>query len=134
MKTFYTKNMLAHYGKQLVSARRLARYENLIGRQMPPEDAASFRRKAMVERITQEIVENLIVSGSENPIVEEVRQTLEKKLGYTIEFHYPPGSLDYRIYSRGPQGEREELTGPAKDEFMLTLWNVTLETVNATML
>lgn len=126
--------MLAHYGKQLVSARRLARYENLIGRQMPPEDAAALRRKAMVERITQEIVENLVFSGSENPIVTEVRQKLENRLGETIEFHYPPGSLDYRIFKRSPDGAREEITGSQKDEFMLALWNVTLETVDATML
>lgn len=134
MHTFYTKNMLAHYGKQLVSARRLARYEHLVGRQMPPEDAALFRRKAMVERITHEIVENLIFSGSENPVVDDVRQQLEQQLGKRIEFQYPPGSLDYRIYVLADSGERHEVTGHNKDEIMLALWDVTLKTVDATML
>ena len=88
----------------------------------------------MVERITQEIVENLIFSGSENPIVTEVRQKLEKQLGDTFEFQYPPGSLDYRIFKHSPEGERLEIIGAEKDELLLALWNVTLETVDATML
>ncbi len=134
-QSFYTRNMLHQYGKQLVSARRLARYRQLMGNASPqgvgpPEDV---RRRLMVERIAREIVDNLIFSGSENPVVQEVKQRLGSAMGMELEFYYPPGELDFKIIKITPEGPRE-ISHEEKHLVMGKLWDITLETVNETML
>ena len=132
--SFYTRQMLTTYGRQLVNARRLVRYEQLMGRQLPPEDAVAYRRKLMIERISKEIVDNLIFSGSQNSIVVEVRKALESATGMTLEFYYPPGRLDYQIFKLERNGDRTELSAEEKQYIMNKLWDVTTRTVDATTL
>ena len=132
--SFYTRQMLTTYGRQLVNARRLARYEQLMGRQLPPEDSVAYRRKLMIERISREIVDNLIFSGSDNPIVTEVRKALEAEMGTKLEFFYPPGRLDYKIFRTDDNGVKTELDEVEKQVLMGKLWNVTTRTVDATTL
>ncbi len=129
------RHMLLQYGKQLVSSRRLARYHQLLGlgggqgESVPPD----VKRRLMVERISREIVDNLIFSGSENPIVLEVRQRLNESLGEELIFQYPPGELDFKILRSGPDGPRA-LPPDEKHRIMGKLWDVTLQTVNESML
>ncbi len=134
-QSFYTRQMLLQYGKQLVAARRLARYEQLLGRgsQSGPE-AVAAKRQMMVERIAREIMENLIFSGSENPIVQEVRSRLAREMGEEFTFRYPPADRDFQIFRTTPGGEEKELGAAEKQNLMGRLWDVTLRTVDATML
>lgn len=133
--SFYTRQMLLRYSRQLVAARRLARYDRLLGRggQADP-DAAAEKRQAMVERVAREIVENLIFSGSENPIVQEVQGRLIEELGEELVFRYPPADLDFKIFRTLEDGEERELLPGEKQAVMGRLWDVTLRTVDATML
>ena len=133
--SFYTRQMLLRYSRQLVAARRLARYDRLLGRagQADP-DAAAERRQAMVERVAREIVENLIFSGSENPIVQEVQERLTEEMGEQLVFRYPPADLDFKIFRTAEDGEEHELAPGEKQAVMGRLWDVTLRTVDATML
>ncbi|MDR1359359.1 MAG: hypothetical protein LBJ82_00110 [Deltaproteobacteria bacterium] len=134
-QSFYTRQMLLQYGKQMIAARRLARYERLTGRrQRIDDDAALGRRRALVERIAREIIENLLFSGSENPIVLEVRKSLERETGQEYVFRYPPAEEDFLILRRTPEGGEEELTGEERERLMSRLWDVSLRVVNATML
>lgn len=133
--SFYTRQMLLRYSRQLVAARRLARYDRLLGRgaQADP-DAAAAKRQAMVERVAREIVENLIFSGSENPIVLEVQERLTEEMGEQLVFRYPPADLDFKIFRTAEDGEEKELPPGEKQAVMGRLWDVTLRTVDATML
>jgi hypothetical protein len=134
-QTFYTRQLLLHYGKQLVAARRLARREQLIGRGLHGDEAENaLRRRTMIERIAREIMDNLIFSGSENPIVQEVRGRLEGELGEKLIFRYPPADQDVKIFRRNDQGQEHELPQREKQQVMDRLWDVTLKTVDATML
>jgi hypothetical protein len=134
-QSFYTRQMLMHYGRQLVAARRLARREQLIGRG-PHGDApdAEARRRAIIERIAHEIMDNLIFSGSENSIVGEVRRRLAGELGEHLVFRFPPAEGDVRIFRKSENGEEKELPQGEKQLVMDRLWDVTLKTVDATML
>ena len=38
------------------------------------------KRQAMIERVSREIVENLIFVGSMNPIVQEIKEELENEV------------------------------------------------------
>ena len=134
-QTFYTRQMLLQYGRQLVAARRLARYDQLLGRgpQAGAQDVAA-KRRMMVERIAQEIMENLIFSGSENPIVQEVHDRLTQETGEEFIFRYPPADQDFKVFRTTPEGVEQELPESEKQKLMGQLWDVTLRTVDATML
>lgn len=133
-RSFYTRQMLLRYSKQLVAARRLARYERLIGRERLDDPAtAEAKRHAMVERVAREIMENLIFSGSDNPIVREVQDQLSLENGEDYVFRYPPAEQDFQVFRATDTGE-EELTPSEKQLLMGQLWDVTLRTVDATML
>ena len=133
-QSYYTRQMLLQYGRQLVAARRLARYDQLLGRERVTDtEVLSARRRAMVERIAREIMENLIFSGSENHIVQEVRENLAREMGEEYTFQYPAAELDFKIFRKTPDGGTEELMASEKQKIMGRLWEVTLRTVEATM-
>ena len=140
--------MLSQYDRQLVAARRLARIRPGAD---PPADAsaltrqtgegttdnheapAEVRRRVMVEHVARELLENLLFTGSDNPIVQEVRQELDHRLNGHFSFWYPPGEVDVRIAREGPEGPRE-LSDAERREVLTELWDITLAKVDATML
>ena len=127
--------MLLQYGKQLIAARRLSRYEQLIGRkQQTDREAVLARRRLTVERVAREIIDNLIFSGSDNPIVMEVKERLAEERGERYIFRYPPAEEDFLVFREMPEGGEEELSLAEKRELMDELWDVALRTVDATML
>ena len=134
-QSFYTRQMLLQYGKQLIAARRLSRYEKMIGRQQQTDrEAVLARRRLTVERVAREIIDNLIFSGSDNPIVLEVKERLAEERGERYIFRYPPAEEDFLIFRETPEGREEELSFTEKRELMDVLWDVALRTVDATML
>ena len=134
--SFYLRNMLLHYDKQLVTARRLARYRQAMRLASGEEESAippEVKRRFMVERVAREIMENLLLAGSDNPVVREIRQKLEQELGETLTFTYPPTQLDIQVFRAGPEGPVE--VAPAEKARILDrLWHIALETVDETML
>lgn len=149
--SYYMQHMLLQYGRQLTTARRIARHRQAMRLASGEEPAvpAETRRRLMIERITGEVVENLLLTGSDSPIVEEVKARLERELGSSIVFRYPPGELDMRIYRerKTPSApgdaespvpaadmEREEILGEDKMRIMDTVWRIAREIVDDTML
>ncbi|MDR2489738.1 MAG: hypothetical protein LBD42_09685 [Desulfovibrio sp.] len=134
LNTFYTRQMLLRYGRQLIAARRLARYDQLLGRTWPRDkESVAAKRQDIIERIAREIMENLIFSGSDNPTVQEVKERLIRELGEELIFRYPPAAQDFKIF-RNRGGEEKELSEMEKQQAMAQLWDVTLRTVDETML
>ena len=134
-QSFYTRQMLLRYSRQLVAARRLARYDQLLGRgPQYGSEAAEVKRSAMVERVAREVMENLIFSGSDNPVVQEVQARLAEESGENFIFRYPPAEQDFQVFRTSPDGEEIELSRGEKQMVMGRLWDVTLRTVDATML
>lgn len=134
-QTFYTRQMLLQYGRQLIAARRLARYEEALGRQRHADtEAALARRQHMIERIAQEVMDNLLFSGSDNPVVRDVKDRLSAELGATFVFRYPPADRDFKIFRLDDEGKEHELPARDKDAVLGRLWDITLRTVDATML
>lgn len=133
-QSFYTRHMLLQYGRQLISSRRLARYQQLLGARTPAhENPPNVQRQLMVERIAREVVDNLIFAGSDNPVVLEVKERLDHELGGNFVFQYPPGEIDFKIFRQ----EGEELHEVASDEkhiVMGRLLDITRQTVAETML
>ena len=130
--------MLRTYGKQLTNAKRLARFKRALslssGQQ---QDFVSVsheaRRKELVERIAQEVIENLLVNGHDNPVISRVLSALETDLGEQVLFDYPLDGGEVKILRQTPQGPME--VGPEeKTRIMRRLWEITMEKVDETML
>ena len=131
--SFYFRNMLLQYDRQLVTARRLARLKAELRDQMPVSISAETKRRAMVEHVARELLDNLLFTGSDNPVVREVRQELNRTLHGEYSFRYPPGEVDVRIFLEEPEGSRE-LTSEERKNILAALWEITLSKVDATML
>ena len=131
--SFYFRNMLLQYDRQLVTARRLARLKAELRDQMPVSISAETTRRAMVEHVARELLDNLLFTGSDNPVVREVRQELNRTLHGEYSFRYPPGEVDVRIFREEPEGSRE-LTSEERKNILAALWEITLSKVDATML
>ena len=133
--SFYMRNMLHQYGRQLVTSRRLARYHQVLRANagVEPEMSPAMRRTIMVERVSRELFENLLFTGSDNVVVEEVRRELAHTLGEGISFRYPPGQLDIALTRDGPSGP---ITVPPeeKERILGQVWKIIRTRVDATML
>ncbi|GHV51181.1 hypothetical protein FACS1894168_3220 [Deltaproteobacteria bacterium] len=136
MGSYYMQHMLLQYGKQLTTARRLARYRQAIllaeGRQL--EASSEETRKLLVSRVTREIVENLLLAGSSNAMVLEVKKRLNKALGEEVVFLYPPGELDMLVLRVDADGKEIAVDGEEKGRVMGMLWSIAEAAVDETML
>jgi alkanesulfonate monooxygenase SsuD/methylene tetrahydromethanopterin reductase-like flavin-dependent oxidoreductase (luciferase family) len=134
---FDVRNMLRTYGRQATTARRLVRYRRML-RAAGAEDEVTISREAkrreLVQRVTAEIVENLIVAGSENPVVADIKAQLDEEYGADLIFAYPPEEQDLQIFVLDEQGQAVELVGEQKADLLRRLWEVALEKVDETML
>ena len=129
--------MLRTYGRQVTTARRLARYRRSL-RAAGAEDEVRIsrdaKRRELVGRVAAEIVENCIVAGSDSPVVAEIKAELEEELGFPLVFAYPPQDQEMQIFKNEPGRDPELIEGEEKVAAMRRLWELALEKVDATML
>ncbi|MCR5813847.1 MAG: hypothetical protein K6G15_05100 [Desulfovibrio sp.] len=133
--TLRVRMMLQSYEQQLLAARRLVRYRakcRLQAGENPEDPDPSIKRRAMVEKVAKEIYDCLIYTGGKNPIIEEIRSELSAIVGIPLMFTYPPGKR-LHIVRAGPQGQ-EALTEEEQRKVRMSLWRVTREKINASML
>ena len=127
--------MLQSYEQQLLAARRLARFRvrRRLAEGKPPEDPdPSINRSSYVQQVARELYDSLVFTGSDNPVVEEIRVELGKTLGRDIRFTYPPGER-LRIVSDGPDGQKP-LTKGELHKLHYALWRITRQKVDESML
>jgi hypothetical protein len=128
--------MLRTYGKQLSSAKRLARFRRAL-RMAGAEDAVTISREAkrreLVDRVTNEIMENLIVSGSQSPVVTEIMERLELEFQDRFVLEYPLEGDDVIVLRESESGP-EELNQAEKRMVLKRLWEITRTKVDETML
>ena len=127
--------MLQSYEQQLLAARRLARFRvrRLLAEGREPQDPdPSIKRRAYVEKVAQELYDSLIFTGSDNPVVEEIRLELGQAVGQDVQFTYPPGGR-LRIVGEGPDGPRA-LSEEEQRRTRHALWRITRQKVDQSML
>ena len=135
IRSFYVRNMLLNYDKQLIAARRLNRYlqamrdQDDVTQKMPPD----VKRRALVERVAHEVMENLLFSGSDNPIVQDVKTELEQELGERFNFRFPAEDLSFQVYRETAEGQ-ELIEAEERIRILDRLWRITLDKVDQTML
>lgn len=136
LKSTYFRNMLRGYDRQLVTGRRLARYTRTLhggGLEDEVRESREIKRRALVERVSREIVENLILSGSQNPLVASIKEQLNQEFGNRLSFTYPPSEQDLQVFIETTGGPRE-IAPHEKVQVLNRLWQITLDKVDETML
>jgi hypothetical protein len=127
--------MLRQYERQLLNARRLARYRIAL-RLAQGEDAfpePEEMRRNMVEKVAKELYEHLIFTGSDNPVAETIREELSASAGSPLHFQYAPGEAALQLVREGHAGP-EEVSPNEKARLLERLWHITLAKVDETML
>lgn len=128
------RNMLRTYGKQLTSAKRLARFRQALGGSEPEDNVSKqAKRRELVQRIAHEVFENLIVNSTHSPVVEAVLSQLESELGHRYLFDYPVDGTDVQILRETEHGPLDVI-GNERNKVMRRLWEITLSKVDGTML
>jgi len=137
---YQIKSMVGAYGKQITTARRLARYRKML-RAAGSQDELSISREAkrrdLVHRITAEIIENLLTTESDTPVARELIDQLSEEFGHPLVFAYPPEEQELQIFKLvpGDRGDKAEELGPEeKGAVFERLWRLALEKVDDTML
>lgn len=132
--------MLRTYGRQVTTARRLARYRRLLRPAATPEEdaeaqaAREAKREDLVRRVAAEIIENCLVTGSDSPVVDEIKAELEEELGYPLTFAFPPEEQEMQLLRPDAPDGPEAITGVEKSAILKRLWELALGKVDATML
>jgi hypothetical protein len=127
--------MLRQYERQLLNARRLARYRIALRLAQGEElltDPAEERRR-MVDKVAKELYEHLIFTGSENPVAETIRTELSASAGTPLHFQYAPGEAALQLVREGSSGP-EAVSQLEKTQLLEQLWRITLAKVDETML
>ena len=132
----HVRNMLRQYERQLLNARRLARYRMALrlaqGDADPPEPK-EVRRRRLVEKVARELYEHLLFTGSENPVAASIRKELSVIAGAQLHFQYTPGEAALQLIREGGSGP-EEVSPHEKARLLDKLWHITLAKVDETML
>jgi hypothetical protein len=133
---FIVKNVARAYDQHQDAGRRIARFKKYMdhtGHGDSISISQEAKRRQMVEKVAREIVDNLIGSGSANPVVQDIRRQMTKEFGQEVVFRYPSDGSGLKILKKTDKGVAE-LTNGERDAFMQRLWEVTLNQVNETML
>ncbi len=134
---FLIKTVNTTYGKQLETARRLSRLGQYIKRS-GQADAITISREAkrlqLVDKISREIVHNLIGTSSKNPIVQAIRQQLSAEFKNELSFTYSPDGDGLHILKKDEKKKTVRLPADEKEKIISRMWEITKEKVNQTML
>ncbi len=131
---FYIRNMLQQYNRQLTAARKLSRYRQALRliADRPSDVSPDAKRNALVERVAREIFENVLFTGNNTPMVQEVQKALNQEFGKDFIFQYLPGSLDLVILKRTAKGT-EVVSKVLRADILERAWIITLKKVNENM-
>ena len=136
IQPFKVQNMLRVYDQHLDQGRRMARYRMLLQRTSPGDVvslSSDARRKQLVEKIATEIMDSLMVSGSNNPVVQDIKRELQREFGFEMEFRYLPLEPEMQILRKKGE-DMIDITGEEKTTILERFWRITLDKVNETML
>lgn len=134
--TLNLRLMVQQYETQLLAARRLARYRRarrLAEGEEEPRIDPQVRRRAMVERVARELYEMILFTGSDNPVVDKIRERMTPIMGAKVRFTYPAGSDKLSVVREDGEGLRP-LTPEEQERAQQALWHLTVRAVDESML
>lgn len=134
-ESFYIRNMVQKYERQLSIARKLARYRQALHLiyNKTLEAPNTIERSILVERIAREMFEKFLFTGNDTSTVQEVQRQLIDEFGGNITFQYPPEHIEV-IILRKTNNEWEEVSPRLRAKILSRAWVIILNTINETMI
>ncbi|MFO8031097.1 MAG: DVU0524 family FlgM-associated protein [Desulfohalobiaceae bacterium] len=124
------QSVLRSYDRQLNKTRHLARVEHALQGEAGSRDQGISKRERLVQNISQEIVNNLLTSKSQNPVVQEIKTELELEFDTTFCFEFLP--KENRVSIRKENQQEADLQ--EQEQILHRLWTITRNKVDQTML
>jgi predicted DNA binding CopG/RHH family protein len=124
------QSVLRSYDRQLNKTRHLARVEQALQGEAEPREQSLSKRERLVQNISQEIVNNLLTSQSQNPVVQEIKKELELEFDTTFCFEFLP--KENRVSIR--KDNQQETDSREQEQILHRLWTITKHKVDQTML
>lgn len=113
ISTYQVHNVLRAYGKQLSLSKRAARNKNV----MPPNRSdnitisAEARRKAIIEKVTTDIVERIVRFGPQDVTEQEAFRELEDEYGNNLVLEEDKGpGLVFKVIDKEKGEETRTLS------------------------
>jgi hypothetical protein len=133
---YHVHNVLRAYGKQLSLSRRGVRSKS----QMPPEQTDNItisteaRRKAVIEKVTADIVERVVRTGPRDLIEEEAFRQLEKEYGSDLSLEdNGSAELVFKVIDREKGEEVKKLSIEDSKALKNRLEEITKTKIDANM-
>ncbi|WP_462323448.1 DVU0524 family FlgM-associated protein [Desulfoplanes sp.] len=105
---YMLKNMMRSYDRQIGNGQRIERIKKYIspltGEERGGGASDQSRRSRLVQQISKEILDNLLGSGSTNPIVQEIKTELDREFPIELIFSFGPQDKEVQIIRRLKEG------------------------------
>lgn len=122
----HMRHVVRGYETQLLAARRLARLRasrRAAAEEQPDPEAIARKQQEFIHKVAKEMYTTLLYTGTENPVAEQIRQTLGDLLGQEVRFVYPPGkTLHLLLHDDAAQTQLQ----PVKAAMLTDLWQATM--------
>lgn len=86
ISNYHVHNVLRAYGKQLTLGKKSMRTKNVMGQNASDNItiSAEARRKSVIEKVTEDIVERIVHSGPRDVLEKEAFEELENEFGNNL--------------------------------------------------
>ncbi|PIE68989.1 MAG: hypothetical protein CSA21_04755 [Deltaproteobacteria bacterium] len=142
IRTYMLKQMMRSYDRQIDQGHRLESIQKYLApftqkgthQANDSQDTTSLQKHdQLVEQISREIIDNLIASGSTNPVVGEIREQLNQEFPDRLLFSY--GIPDNELNIVHIEGTASTTLSPEeRDKVMVRIWEITREKVGSTII
>ena len=130
------RNMMRSYDRQIGNGQRIERVKKYLTPLSQTEDSVTIskdaRRNELIERVSREIVDNLLGSESSNPVVQEIKQQINEEYSSELLFSYSMNDTRLQIMQRHSEGTTQ-LTDEDRDNVLARIRKITQEKVDKTM-
>ena len=136
--SYMLKNMMRSYDRQIDNGQRLERIQKHLAPLLTPKDKQKdgqgrTKRDQLVQQISREIIDNLLGSGSTNPIVQEIKDEIDREFPEKLFFSYGISDNELNILRSTPQGVTV-LSPEDRAKVMTRIKEITLDKVSKTLI
>ncbi|GAU09629.1 DVU0524 family FlgM-associated protein [Desulfoplanes formicivorans] len=136
--SYMLKNMMRSYDRQLGNGQRLERIKKHLSPLLTQEgdqedDHGQTKRDQLVQQISREIMDNLLGSGSTNPIVQEIKEELDREFPEKLFFSYGASDKELKILRSTEQGVTV-LSPEDRAQVMTRIEEITRDKVSRTLI
>jgi hypothetical protein len=135
--SYMLKNMMRSYDRQIGNGQRLERIRKYLA-PLTEENQGTDRigqgkRDRLIQQISREIMDNLLTSGSTNPIVQEIKEELDREFPEGLFFSYGISDKELKIM-RITGNKTITLPPEDRDKVMARAKEITREKVDRTII